>query len=103
MLKEWVCTICARRVLAFEDDLIAGRENSFYEKIRPKADAPTHVCSFLSHDDYRPNLIHGEAGFLVEGTVLDSTDSIHEHESRCLEQAADARELRGYLEAMKNA
>lgn len=100
MLKKWECTNCYRIVLAFEEDIANKNENSF-EIIRASKFKDC-VCVFKELPNFEASTLHGEAGFMTEGTVLDSMDTIHDYEKVCTEKAADARELKQYLDAMKN-
>jgi hypothetical protein len=101
MLKKWLCVNCKRVVIAFSEDMANRNDESFCEVRKP---IKKHCdCSFKEIPTFDQSTMHGEAGFSVEGTVLDSTDTIHDHEKICTEKAADARELKSYLDARKNA
>lgn len=101
-MKEWICLKCGRKVLAFEEDMANRNERSFAET-RKGEDSQCKCAFALSGHTEVTALIHGEAGFLCEGTVFDSINSIHDHESMEIQRAEDNRELKGYLEAIKNS
>lgn len=100
MLKKWKCSICGQEVLAFEDDIKNQNSSSF---CAIKHGTFCQECKWQDVRNFEASTIHGEAGFMTEGTVLDSTDSIHDYEKLCTEKAADARELRSYLDARRNS
>ena len=101
MLKKWLCNDCKRVVIAFSEDIENRNDESFCvvrNPIKRKCE-----CTFKEIPTFEASTMHGEAGFSVEGTVLDSTDTIHDYEKICTEKAADARELTAYLDARKNS
>jgi hypothetical protein len=117
MLKKWECIKCGLVILAFEEDVDNSNTHSFEVIRKPikedcKASEQYLVgtlgvinfsdCIFKELPNFEASTMHGEAGFMTEGTVLDSMDTIHDYEKLCTEQAADARELKCYLDGMKN-
>lgn len=103
MLKKWKCSFCGQLILAFEDDIKTRNLSSFCVINHGDTCTPQHDCNWFELRTYTQSTLHGEAGFMTEGTVLDSTDSIHDYEKVCTQNAADARELRSYLDARRNS
>lgn len=101
MLKKWECVECKRVVIAFSEDIVNRNDESFCQIKKPNKKECD--CNFKPLPNFNQSTMHGEAGFGVEGTVLDSTDTIHDYEKICTEKAADDRELKAYLDARKNA
>jgi hypothetical protein len=102
-LKKWKCSNCGRIVVAFEDDIVAENIKTFAELLPGSVlIPPCSVCSFRVLYHHTPALLHGEAGLLCEGTVLDSIDSIHDQEDKEIQIAEDTRELKSFLDAAKS-
>ena len=102
-VKKWECKTCGRVVLAFGDDVEKMNHKTFEELEPPKLSShPVQGCEFQPISSYNQSTIHGEAGFMTEGTMFDSTSTIHDQESRNLIQAEDDRELFHYVDAIKN-
>jgi hypothetical protein len=116
VLKKWECINCGIIIIAFEEDVLK-QNTAAYAVVKTsskRCDASEQhligIMGFVSFSDcifkelpyYGASTLHGEAGFMTEGTVLDSTDSIHEYNKEITEQASEERELGQFLDAMKN-
>ena len=104
MLKKWKCSMCEREVLAFDEDILAHWNPDSFQQTKPPINnrkCGKDSCMLQEIPDHNQSTLHGEAGFSVEGTVLDSMETIHDYEKTCIEKAADERELKHFAEARK--
>ncbi len=98
-MKRWRCTVCGEEILAFEEDVINGRDTCFaIVKERSHLD---HKCVFEPIETWQNSTIHGEAGWMTEGTMLDSMSTIHDGESQNIQEAEGFRELKQLNDGMK--
>jgi hypothetical protein len=102
-MKKYTCSICQSTVIGFEEDINAWKSGGAptIALIKTKQYSEPHECDW-QEVQVAASAIHGEAGFMTEGTMLDSINTIHDVESQKLADAATEREGKSYQQSVIN-
>jgi hypothetical protein len=97
-MKPFKCSVCGQVVVGFQEDI----DNKLFDCLGILIPSPKacNVCTYIGVKSHRISTIHGESGFMTEGTIFDSIDSIHDHEKDNIEKAAEERELIQFSKAV---
>lgn len=90
-MKAYRCSVCGGKAFGFQSDIDSGNWDSVAFEKATCADGCTLKMVFSIS-----STVHGEAGWMVDETMLDSIGSIHDDESQRIREAEYERETKEY-------
>jgi hypothetical protein len=92
------CKKCGAVAQGFDDDFLSEGW-----KDRVVFLTPVTECDEYEWEEIKefPKTIHGDSGYMIDGTYFDSVETIHEATSEDLRKGADEREAKSFYDHFK--